>query len=309
MLNFGGFFIFWSIMLYSKPALTFQEQAEQLISRGMKADVTELIATLSKINYYRLSGYWHPFREYPSESFKKDTNLTLILYRYEFDQKVRNILLEGIEPIEIYLRTHLTYFLSHHGGAFAYLDSNTFPDLTEEEYIRLISDLRSSYGKSKETFALHFQKKYGEEHDLLPIWMVTELMTFGNLLTAIRGMKKQYRQTLGKEFVITDTVIMSWLRALNGTRNICAHHGRIWNRGLGYKPMIPNKDSRWKVPEAIIDNRIFAILTIIIYMHQMIGISPDFKSKIKKLLNEFPQIPLNEMGFPQRWAENFFWRD
>ena len=40
---------------------------------------------------------------------------------------------------------------------------------------------------------------------------MTELMTFG----------------------ATDTVFQSWLIALNGVRNICAHHGRLWNRELG----------------------------------------------------------------------------
>ena len=49
-------------MEYTKPSLTYEEQADVLISRGLLADRDVLIATLQNVNYYRLSGYLYPFR-------------------------------------------------------------------------------------------------------------------------------------------------------------------------------------------------------------------------------------------------------
>jgi abortive infection bacteriophage resistance protein len=44
-------------VIYAKQALTVDQQADQLIGRGLVADRTELIGRLTGVNYYRLSGY------------------------------------------------------------------------------------------------------------------------------------------------------------------------------------------------------------------------------------------------------------
>ena len=47
-------------MEYTKPFLTFEEQADLLMKdRGMVADRDDLIRHLQDVGYYRLSGYWH----------------------------------------------------------------------------------------------------------------------------------------------------------------------------------------------------------------------------------------------------------
>lgn len=47
-------------MEYTKPFLTYEEQAYKLIDkRGMIADRADLIHHLEDVGYYRLSGYWH----------------------------------------------------------------------------------------------------------------------------------------------------------------------------------------------------------------------------------------------------------
>jgi len=50
-------------MKYTKPALSFVEQAQRLLDRGLIApDKETLVRLLSVVNYYRLSAYWYPFR-------------------------------------------------------------------------------------------------------------------------------------------------------------------------------------------------------------------------------------------------------
>lgn len=48
-------------MRYTKPPLNFEEQAQQLIDRGLIVSDQELLTRcLSVVNYYRLSAYWYP---------------------------------------------------------------------------------------------------------------------------------------------------------------------------------------------------------------------------------------------------------
>lgn len=65
-------------MIYNKPALTFEAQADQLLARGLIANRNELIARLQAVNCYRLSGYLYPFRVLPSETFPPGAKLTTV---------------------------------------------------------------------------------------------------------------------------------------------------------------------------------------------------------------------------------------
>ncbi len=66
-------------MKYLKPALSFQEQADLLISRGLLADRDELISYLKQVNYYRVTGYLYPFKQSDdSEEFIAGTTLEMI---------------------------------------------------------------------------------------------------------------------------------------------------------------------------------------------------------------------------------------
>lgn len=50
-------------MEYTKPPLTFEQQAQKLIERGLIAPEDELIKRLCAVNYYRFSAYLYPFRK------------------------------------------------------------------------------------------------------------------------------------------------------------------------------------------------------------------------------------------------------
>ena len=46
-------------MKYTKPALTFEQQAQRLLDRGLIANKITLVERLNVVNYYRLSAYWY----------------------------------------------------------------------------------------------------------------------------------------------------------------------------------------------------------------------------------------------------------
>lgn len=294
-------------MIYQKKALTIDEQADQLLSRGLVCDRIDLVSILKQVSYYRLSGYWFPFRNYPNEEFRQNTTLKEIWSRYCFDRKLRLLVLDGIEKIEIALRTDITYKLSHQTGAFGYIEPSAFPMLKEPEFMKLQEEIKKEYSRSKEKFVSHFQHKYGEEHDSLPLWMATELISFGTLFTMYRGIATSTSKSIAKKYNLPEPVLLSWIGSLNSVRNICAHHSRLWNREFGYKPMLPRNDFGWKQPVEIQPNKIFVILSIIQYMLNFISPTSQWKFRFLELLTLYPTIPIREMGFPERWKEVPFW--
>ena len=87
---FGGFFYGRNTMKYTKHPLTYEDQADLLISRNLIADRDLLISYLSTVNYYRFSGYLHPYRNQDG-SFRSGTTLDMVWRHYTFDRRLRLI--------------------------------------------------------------------------------------------------------------------------------------------------------------------------------------------------------------------------
>lgn len=295
-------------MKYQKPPLSFEEQADQLICRGLVADREELITRLKAVNYYRLSGYLYTYRN-PNDTFRQGTTLRDVWRRYTFDRRLRIHLLDAIERIEVAVRTRLAYVFSHRFGPFGYLDSKNLPNISQGQYDDWHVTLAEEFRRSKETFVRHFREKYGDEHHELPLWMAIELMAFGTMLRMYDGVDATIQAEVAAEFGFSDRVFHSWLVALNGVRNICAHHQRLWNRELGLKPAIPRerKYPEWHKPVAIANNRMFAIITITKCLLSKIDPGSGWAGRFIALLDRYPEIPRPNMGIPDRWRESPLW--
>ncbi len=296
-------------MEYAKQPLTLEQQADQLLDRGLIAERDVLIACLRSVNYYRLSGYLHPFRQ-SDDTYVPGTSLETVWRRYTFDRRLRLLLLDPLERIEVSIRTALAYELAHAAGPFGYLESGNLPNLSPDRREGFLSKLREETKQSSETFVKHFQAKYADQHADLPIWMAVEIMSFGMTLTLFRGVPKPIKQRIAGEYGIADDVLFSWLVALNSIRNICAHHNRLWNRGLGAKPKIPrgHKHREWRQPVDIPNNRVFCVLTIAKYFLNYIAPNSQWPHRLRSLLTEYPEIPRRPMGFPDNWEDCPIWK-
>ncbi len=297
-------------MRYDKPSLSFEEQADLLIKRGLVVDRVLLIDRLKNINYYRLSGYLHPCRQ-AGDNYKPGTTFEKIWRHYAFDRRLRLIVIDAIERFEVSIKTQLIHALAHSTGAFGYAKPNNFPGLSFEDHERLIKTIAGEADRSKEKFVSHFRSKYGADHEHLPLWMAGEIMSFGCALTIYRGMPNQIKQDVASQYCIPDVVLTSWLQTMNVIRNICAHHSRLWNKELGVKPFIPRKKKypEWHEPVKITQNRIFGILTILHYLLRIIAPQSKWKNRLNDLLDEYPEISRWSMGFPDNWQDSPLWKD
>lgn len=304
---------------YLKPPLSFEKQADLLLSRGLIADRDRLVNRLSAVNYYRLSGYLYPFRQ-ADHSFQAGTTLDSVWDRYVFDRRLRVLILDAIERIEVAVRTQLIYELVHHVpkgrktplGAFGYLDPRFFPGFkTASDYLRWRSKLASETDRAKsEQFVSHFRSKYGDTHQELPIWMLSELMSFGAMFTLAKHVLPEIQERVAGTYGFPVPHFLSWLQALMVLRNSCAHHDRIWNRanGKACKPQ-RNKFPLWhQVPEIPCD-RTGYLLTICHFWLGKISDTTRWRDRLFALFDEFPDIPLAHMGLPQGWRSHPLWVD
>lgn len=297
-------------MEYTKPFLTFEEQADLLMKdRGMVADRDDLIRHLQDVGYYRLSGYWHIHKKHGSDEFWEGTTFKRVWDMYVFDRQFRLVVLDAVERVEVYMRTQLAYLLAEQTGPFGFLDRNNLPRLTEERYEHFMDKRHDAYGRAKtgEPFAKHFHDKYGDKHDLPPYWMLVNVMDFGMVVTLYKGSPVPVRQQIAKELGVSTKVLDSWLVTVNTVRNICAHHGRLWNRIIGNPPMIP-RASEWHDPHEVKNDKMFGTLTVLSYLLERVAPDTEWRARLLDKVLKLSRRNQERMGFVGNWKECPYWK-
>lgn len=303
-------------MRYTKPSLSFRDQATLLISRGLLVeDATELENYLSRVNYYRLSGYWYAFKNIDSftgdEKFKPGISFNMIRDRYEFDRKLRLLFLDAIERIEVAIfRTQLVEANTLQFGPFGYVEQKNYnPKFSTDNLAKLLGDINQDENRSYEEFVKRYRAKYTSE-PYLPLWMVAEFMSFGQLLTLYRNQHLSVKQSISHKYNLFPMVLDSWLLTLNTIRNICAHHNRLWNRPLPLPIKFPDRkyDARWHSPVSMPVDRLYAALTIVHYLLGFISPQAQWKRSVADLLARYPEVPLRPMGIPSDWQDSPLWK-
>ncbi len=299
--------------IYNKPSLTFEQQIEKLISRGLNvSERNRSIKILSSINYYRFSAYWYPFRVKDTETgkitgrFREGTTFENILELYEFDRHLRLLIIDAIERIEVAVRTRVAYELAHAYGAFAHTNpANFHPNFSHADWLQKVEEetLRSS-----EEFINHYKSKYSG-FPVLPIWMLTEIMTLGALSKLYRGMHHEDKKRVAAKFGLHHKQMADWLHVLTYVRNICTHHGRLWNRELAIKTQAP-KAREWQPPLTPKNDRLFYVLLIIRFMLRQISMGDNWKRSCNELLEPIAtnQLWRRAMGMPDNWKTHPLWR-
>lgn len=299
-------------MNYTKSPLTFPDQADRLIGHGLTADRDELIDTLKRVSYYRLSGYLFPFRQNRTSSqLRAGTTLEEVWDRYVFDRQLRVLVLDAVERIEVAIKSQLVTELTTRHGIFAHVDRAHLPNLEYQKHRTLMRKINQQIDQSREVFVNHFKSKYTSETDL-PLWMTAELMDYGCMLTLFRGAETSVKQTIAANYGVADSVLESWLLAGNTLRNLCAHHARLWDRVHGTAVMIPraNKHPDWHRPVSVgrDGRRNFAQFTVLRYLLKFVAPQSGWADRLEALWTvKHPNIPIRRMGFPADWKDCPIW--
>lgn len=294
---------------YLKRPLTAAEHIALLSERGLGIPNPDRAAHyLSFIGYFRLSGYFPPFLVADSSAvaFKPGTTFSDVLDRYIFDRKLRMLLVDPLERIEVAVRTVLSNEMSLSHGPFWPTDARLFDEGKLEEVLKTIrgaTDLKD--GKTHHDFLKHYATRYQDETP--PSWMIFETLSFGSVSHIFRRLRREHQKKVASCFQLDPKIFQSWLHALSFTRNLVAHHDRIWNRAFVIQPRIPHKlQAYW--PEAGA-KRVYGICVIINFLMEVIADGSRWPDRLRALLSEYPEVPKAAMGFPEEWTEMTFWRN
>jgi abortive infection bacteriophage resistance protein len=86
-----------------KSPLSHKKQLEKIIARGcIIDDEAEAIAILERINYYKLTAYFLPFKN-EDDTYKSGTRFSTVYRIHEFDRELSHLLFSVIVSIELKL--------------------------------------------------------------------------------------------------------------------------------------------------------------------------------------------------------------
>lgn len=304
-------------MAEAKQFRTYAQQLALLEQRGMTIDnPASAEALLRQLNYYRLSGYWHPMRRFDAATgqslnmFRSGASFELVHQLYLFDEQLRHVVSGELARIELAIRALLghelgaidpfIHLLPELLGAPAHQVASKRGDTRYEVWLR---KYESALSTSREDFVAHHKNKYGGK---LPIWAAIEVMDWG-ALSHLYGMAPgRARNPVAGACGLRAPQLESWLKSLNILRNYSAHHARLFNRVFHIKPRL-NNDPRLSITKGN-ENRVFAQLTLIQYLHHELNLSAATSLPI--LLATYPEneiVPFQRIGAPDGWQHSNLW--
>ncbi|SKC51799.1 Abi family protein [Krasilnikoviella flava] len=323
------------MVTYSKPYRSFDEQARLLLERGIEADMATCLWAVERIGYYRLSGYWYPYRiidDDASESsghavrrseVRAGTTLDQVLRLYDFDRRLKLLLMDALERVEVAVRVELAYVLGKH-SAYAYREAAHLdgrftrpkPSRPDEPsgHARWLAKYEEHLGRSSEDFVKHFQDKYDGD---IPIWVAVEVLDFGSMSILFHGARRADRDTVAARLGLLDAegrgdgrILGNWLQSLNIARNTCAHHARLWNRNfveqISTKRLGHIDRLRYLAKfDARSLGRVYPILAVTSHLMRAIDPTSTWNRRLREHLDTFPAddvVTLGDLGAPIAWT-------
>ncbi len=326
---------------YTKPWLPIDDQIDKLIARGVIiADRAETAKLLRTVGYYRLTGYLYPFRTSERYVDEDDRERTRVLNRYregtsiedavrllDFDRELRMLVLDGVERIEIALRTQIGHTVGR-VGPFAHQTTSTFVSAFTESHTDATTGLTSPSSRldgwltrvqerrdsSDEAFVAHFRAKYDDQ---MPIWALTELLELGHLSRLYAGLRNDLAIEIATAFdVPTKRLMESWIATINYVRNIAAHHARLFNRKLVTAPKRPKPGqvpllAHLSESDAPKQFGSYNALAVMAYLLRTIDPGGDWMLRVAAHLGAFPLnavLDAGSMGVAPGWLDEDLWR-
>lgn len=294
----------------SKSWFSFQQQLNSLKVKGMLVDNdAAALSYLERVGYYRLSGYWYPFRQFSHNSTNKrlssfvdNTHFKHIVQLYVFDKNLRLLALDALEKIEMAVRVDIAHILGKkdpqaHEQADK-LDGNFAKKAIKygknkgqtEHQIWLAKHKQLLNRARREPFIAHHNHAY---NGIVPIWVAIEVWDFGCMSRLYAGMTHSDKTAIAQKYGATAKQLEQWLRSLNFMRNVSAHHSRLWNANILDQSAPITFDSEWL---QLVNHKPFFYFCIMQHMLNVICPNSSWNQRFKSLLSEFPTVPDNTVN-------------
>lgn len=273
---------------FEKLPTTAAEQLSKLKERGCTVeDEAFAVQVLTDINYFRLAYYFSLFLEEKGK-YRDGTSFNKVLKVYDFDRRLRNLLLEVLEEIEISMRAHCSNFHAIKYGALGYLNGDNFARVHKHSsFLNRIERLIESNDDSD--LVKHYKGKHGGK---FPLWVIMELFSFGSLNMFFKDLKPQDKTEIAKRhYNMSSGALENRMDRLSDLRNHCAHYHRLYDSSIG--------DTAGR------SDTVFSCLMIMkeIYCRPE-SWEKGFLPRLKQLFLDYAdEVEPERLGFPQDWQE------
>ena len=236
-----------------KEHKTFNQQLTILRNRGVVVPTNgKPKRFLEQENYYNVvNGYKDLFLVKDSnnlpvepELYQEGTHFNELKALFLFDRELRILLLKYLLIFENSIKTTVAYeFSKKYPRKNAYLDIANFVDNDPKKVLQQISILtKTIHDKVDRTGAI---KHYIEEHGEVPLWVLVNFLTMGNIANFYNILTDSTKNIIAKfytdkyrtqnkdnTFRLSSADLSACLKVANLVRNICAHDERLYNVNL-----------------------------------------------------------------------------
>jgi abortive infection bacteriophage resistance protein len=233
----------------AKPTLEYQDQINLLKLRGLLIPNEKLsIQYLAENSYYHLNIYFKHHQR-PTGNVDKAGNVELvfttgttfedIIRAHEHDKLLRIFLLEALLPIELKLRTIISYYVGLRKGSDCFYCKDDqalyYCQLNIEKLHQRFDEIVNA-GRSNPIIQ-HHEKNY---NGIYPLFVIFELTSFNFLIEYFETLHRSFQNKIAQIYFSLDTAydLINWMKCLNDLRNICAHQNFLFRRLFNATPVI-----------------------------------------------------------------------
>ena len=276
---------------------------EYMISKGVNViNKDKALDKIKKYSYYSIINSYKDIFKTSKNTYKKGVSFDEIYALYKFDKNIRLIFLKYILEIETVIKSLLAETISSKYGVENYLVLKNFDNRVnslkiQESIDKIKEEINKQNGKHEAVS--HYISKYG----FVPPFVLVKILTLGELSRLYSILKQEDRQSISKEFKISDKLLKQILKNMTMVRNICAHNDRLFCYRDKYTLKFKEIDSNY-TPKDNLTNLYMMIraMQILLEKRQYNSLVKAVEKEINKLNNKLNSININNilriMGYP-----------
>lgn len=317
-----------------KPFQTHRQQIGILRGRGLTINNgSTAMRIFERENYYNvINGYKKLFLMKDQngtvtvpEAFVSGSTIEEIYDLFSFDRELRNLFLKYLLIFENSIKSKVAYrFSEKFKEPHAYLLWKNYSNASLNQVLNLIAIISNKIKQRSSDRHNNSIKHYLYEHGNVPLWVLVNDLTLGNISnfyqvlddslkdTIAKDFSLQFKRDYGANFQIIKESIVDVLKIGNLIRNLCAHEERLYNFKLHHQTRTRHNSQLLSIPERELDGRLFtmfALLKLVLPKKD----HKDLQASLDKLFNtyksKFNTVPFDDilkiMGFSPTWKSYF----
>lgn len=307
-----------------KPFSSLEEQIEILIRRRLQIDdIEDAKNYLLNNNYYNVVNLYSKVLLENSNRYIVGSTFAEIKALHILDTEIKSTILKYLIQAEKHFKSIFSYcFCDVHREEYNYLRTESYdPDSTLDIH-RTLSSISNKINILKNSRNNNAIKHHFERHDSVPLWVVINELTFGDVKYMYKYSNADIRLSVANhlsKYVVSNTgedmndnlspsTVDIILHCVNELRNCCAHNNKLWDfTTRDHIPYIP------EIYDGVSDRHgtrsncysIFLSLQALINPDEFRTLNNTLRKKFRTTSNKIHSVNFNKVlqkyGFPEGW--------